>query len=169
MPSFSSVLTSDASLKRGGGSVKCCVGCSCNRSSGCFSASGGSSASSCLPPGASTRRKPSNFRILPCALKTPTAGEPGASATGACPCGVAVDVHALVEALGDHHGALGVVVQADGRLLLERAGRERRRRLLGPVLLLDPGDDVLRPVQGLDDRIDLVFGGGLELLPAPLG
>ena len=26
MPSFSSVLTSDASLKRGGGSVKCCVG-----------------------------------------------------------------------------------------------------------------------------------------------
>ncbi len=52
-------------------------------------------------------------------------------------------------------------------MLLERAGRERRRRLLLAVLLLDLGHHVRRPFERLDDWIDLHLSRRLELLAVP--
>src|SRR5205807_1373464 len=59
--------------------------------------------------------------------------------------------------------------QADAGLLLQRAGGERRLRLLLRVLLLDLADDVTGALQRLDDLHDLLFLGGAELLAGPLG
>src|SRR5262249_61198478 len=78
-------------------------------------------------------------------------------------------VHAFIQALSHRHGVLGVEAQADARLLLQGAGRERRRSLLGPVLLFDLGDDVRRRIELLGDGAGGVGVGGRELLPRPLG
>ena len=77
---------------------------------------------------------------------------------------LAGDVHALVELLGDRHGAARGHVELAAGLLLERGGGERRggRALL--VRALDALDREHRALRVGDDRVDLLAGGGLELL-----
>ena len=72
MPSSSSVLTSDASEKRGGGCVKCCSGRTSRSARACSAVSSGSrlSPSSSAPssrPSAYTRRCPSKIIVRPLA------------------------------------------------------------------------------------------------------
>src|SRR6185437_8136006 len=57
---------------------------------------------------------------------------------------LAGDVDALIEALGDTHGAAGAEAELPRRLLLERRGGERSRRIAPDLLPLDGGDGVLR-------------------------
>ena len=52
--------------------------------------------------------------------------------------------------------------------MLQRAGGERRRRFLLPVLLLDLGDDIGRVLDWTEDRLDFLLVAGLELLSLPL-
>src|SRR5690606_23035351 len=54
----------------------------------------------------------------------------------------ALHLDALVELLGHAHGLLGAHAELDARGLLERGGRERRRRLLADGLGLDRANGV---------------------------
>ena len=81
----------------------------------------------------------------------------------------AAEVHALVQFLGNRHGSPGRVAEADVGLLLERAGGERRRRLLGAVLLLDLGDAVGGGQQRVGDLHRFLLGLGRELFAVPFG
>src|SRR5205085_7721651 len=76
---------------------------------------------------------------------------------------------AFVELLGDTHRPRGAEVQAQAALLLQRAGRERRRRLVLAVLLRHLADDVAGVLQDVDDAGGLRFAGRLELLALPFG
>ena len=56
-------------------------------------------------------------------------------------------VHALVQPLGDAHRPLGAEAELAARLLLERAGGERRRRVALGLPRRDRVDDGLQPAQ----------------------
>ena len=60
-------------------------------------------------------------------------------------------------------------MQANARLLLHRAGRERRRRLFLAVLLLNLGDRVGGAFERRDNLLRFLSRVGLELFAAPLG
>ncbi len=62
---------------------------------------------------------------------------------------LAVDVHALVEALGELHGSGRAEAELARRLLLQGRGGERRLRVAPDALLVDLGDG---EVAGLDRR-----------------
>ena len=79
IPSSSSVFTSDASVYRGGGCVKCCSGRTSSIRSSCSAVSSGSivSASSSGPssrPSKYTRRNPSKISVWPVARSPYVAG-----------------------------------------------------------------------------------------------
>ena len=64
--------------------------------------------------------------------------------------GLAADVDAFIEALGDLHGLAGGEMQFAGRFLLKRRGGERRRRISAGLPALDPGDGEIRGLDGGD-------------------
>src|SRR5690606_24783243 len=76
------------------------------------------------------------------------------------------DVDALVKLLCDAHRAPGVEAQTARRLLLERAGRERRQRLPLALASLDGVDDELRMLKLGEDRLDFVLAAQLDGLVA---
>ena len=78
---------------------------------------------------------------------------------------LALDVHALIELLGDGHGSPGSHAQLAGGLLLQRGGGERRRGgalLVRPLHALDGEDSVFRLP---DHGVHLRLGAELRLLP----
>ncbi len=82
------------------------------------------------------------------------------------------DLLALVEPLGDPHGALDREAVAPGGVLLEAAGDEGRSRVLLGLLALDGGDPEAAGAQGLDDggRLLLVLDlRALAVDPVELG
>ena len=66
-------------------------------------------------------------------------------------------IHALIELLGDGHGALGGHIQLSGGLLLQGGGGKGRG--CGTLLLcpLDTGDGKLLPLNGIQHRLYLIL------------
>ena len=75
-----------------------------------------------------------------------------------------LDVHALIQLLGDGHGPPGAHVQLPGGLLLEGAGDEGGRRGAVFVLPLDPADRKGGVLDGGQDLLHLLPGLELQLL-----
>ena len=77
--------------------------------------------------------------------------------------GLAVDLDALVQALGDRHRAFGSVAELAAGLLLHRAGGERRSRVALAAAHLDRGDGGHLTAQRLDvgPRRGLIGDGDL--------
>src|SRR5581483_4990528 len=77
-------------------------------------------------------------------------------------------VHTLVQLLRNGHGALGRKAELAARLLLQRAGGERRRRLTCRAF----GAHVVHPVGGalqrFDDTLGVILALGADLLTAAL-
>src|SRR5690606_19092401 len=71
--------------------------------------------------------------------------------------GLAVEIDPLVQALGGAHGAIGAEAELARRLLLQGAGRERRRWVALDLLLLEAVDAELPRL----DRGDGALGVGL--------
>ena len=82
---------------------------------------------------------------------------------------IRAQVDAFVQALGGHHGAFGGIAKANGRLLLERTGRERLRGPFLAFLLFDLGDDIGNAFKSGDDLVGLFFGRGSEFFALLLG
>ncbi len=79
----------------------------------------------------------------------------------------ALDVNALIELLGDGHGALGDHVQLPGRLLLEGGGGEGRRGGAVLILALHAGYCEGRILHSIYDALNLFPAGQLHpLFPA---
>ena len=78
---------------------------------------------------------------------------------------LAADINALIELLGDRHGAARRHIELAGSLLLERGGRERRRGGTLLVRALDAFDGKHRVSDLRHDGIDLLRRGRLLLFP----
>ena len=77
--------------------------------------------------------------------------------------------HALIQALGQHHGPLGGVMEAKAGLLLQRAGGEGRRRFLLPLFLLHLADNVFGSFECRHDAHGIGFIVRFEFLAGPFG
>src|SRR6266566_6256063 len=91
---------------------------------------------------------------------------------------LAGQVEPLVEPLGERHGLAGAEPELASGFLLERRGRERRRRRALPLLLLHPDDPVGGPAEPLGvlrgvslgpEEQSLLVGTGGELALGDLG
>ena len=77
---------------------------------------------------------------------------------------LARDLHAFIELLRDHHRAPRRHIELAGRLLLERRGDERRRRILLFFGIFDALDAELAGLQFSQDRVDRLAVRQLALL-----
>ena len=78
-------------------------------------------------------------------------------------CAVALYVHALIELLGDRHGALGRHVQFSGSLLLERRGDKRGRGRAALFRFFQTLHPEAAALHVADDLVHLRFGSKLAL------
>ena len=80
---------------------------------------------------------------------------------------LAGDVHALIELLGNRHGAPRRHVQLARGVLLQRGGGKRRRGRALLIRALDAADGKRRILRLLHDRVHRLAGGRLDFLAVP--